>query len=71
MCFMPKSVSDRNLKAQSSRVRATSIFALNFLGKVVARVIIECHIGTFAGKNLAQRSSDPTRSARDERTFTF
>ena len=44
---------------------------LNFVGKVVTRVIIKCHVGTFAGKNLAQRRTDPSRSARDERTFTF
>ena len=66
----PEAVGDRTLKARARRPWA-SIFAFNLLGQIVARMVIECDVGTFAGEDLADRRSDAARAAGNERTFSF
>jgi hypothetical protein len=44
---------------------------LHVLGEIVTRVIVKCDVRAFASEDLTDRRSDPPRTARDERTFSF
>ena len=43
----------------------------NGIGEIVARMIVERDISTFAGEDLANCGADATRPSRHKRTFSF
>ncbi len=56
------------------RVRPAAVrfdFLPHFVRQVVARTIIERHVGAFARKHLAQRRADAARAAGYERPLSF
>ena len=45
--------------------------ARGFFSQIVTRIVIERDVGAFARKDFAERGANPSRSAGDERAFTF
>ena len=65
-----EAVHDRDFE----RSRAATMrfnFARGFFRQIVTRVVIERDVGAFARKDVAERGANPSRSAGDERAFTF
>jgi hypothetical protein len=50
---------------------ANGVTNLHLARRVVARMIVECHIRTFAGEDFTQCATDATRSSSDDRFLSF
>jgi hypothetical protein len=46
-------------------------FLTRFLGKIFPAVVVECYVCAFTRKNLANCSTDSSRSAANERALSF
>ena len=67
---MPDAVDDRDFRVECAA--PISFDLLDHLGrKVVARVVAESHVRTFARKHIADCRTNATRSSSDERLLSL